>query len=103
MNLTYFLKHPELYPAAIGISQTQFEQLVPDFEKAFTKCWYRKAWSYQRQRGVGGGRKPLLKHTRQRLFFILFYYKTYPTFRLASILFGVDKETIHRWKVFLER
>ncbi len=103
MNLTYFLKHPELYPAAIGISQTQFEQLVPDFEKAFTKCWYRKAWSYQRQRGVGGGRKTLLKHTRQRLFFILFYYKTYPTFRLASILFGVDKETIHRWKVFLEQ
>jgi hypothetical protein len=38
----------------------------------------------------------------EKLMFILFYYKTYPTFRLAQVVFGVDKETIHRWKVFLE-
>jgi len=103
MNLDYLLKHPDLFPAAIGMTQAQFNLLVPLFKRAYVKCWYQKAWSFNRVRSVGGGRKPVLRYTRERLFFILFYYKTYPTFRLASILFGVDKETTHRWKVFLEQ
>lgn len=102
MNLNYLLKHPDLFPAVIGLTQVQFEALLVLFERAYLKCWYQKAWSMSRLRAVGGGRKPKLVTTRERLFFILFYYKTYPTFRLASVLFCVDKETTHRWKVFLE-
>ncbi|HLC95174.1 MAG TPA: transposase family protein [Patescibacteria group bacterium] len=103
MNLQYLLKHPSLFPAVIGITQLQFDSLVVVFERAYFKCWYRKAWSIDRVRAVGGGRKTVLKTIREKLFFILFYYKTYPTFRLASVLFAVDKETTHRWKVFLEK
>lgn len=51
---------------------------------------------------MGAGRRAVLRSSAERLFFILFYYKTYPTFRLAQALFEVDKETIHRWKIFLE-
>lgn len=102
MNLNYLLKHHDLFPAVIGVTHQQFESLVKPFERAYYKCWYQKAWSINRLRAVGGGSKPKLTTTRERLFFILFYYKTYPTFRLASAIFGVDKETTHRWKVFLE-
>ena len=102
MNLDYLLKHPDLFPAVIGVTQLQFEALLVLFDRGYCKCWYRKAWSIDRVRAIGAGRKSVLQTVRERLFFILFYYKTYPTFRLASVLFGVDKETIHRWKVFLE-
>jgi hypothetical protein len=102
MNPAYLLKHPDLFPAVIGVTQVQFKQLLPGFERAYFKCWYRKAWLHNRVREIGGGRKSKLKTIEEKLFFILFYYKTYPTFRLASALFAVDKETIHRWKVFLE-
>jgi len=102
MNLDYLLKHPDLFPAVIGVTQLQFEALLVLFDRGYCKCWYRKAWSIDRVRAIGAGRKSVLQTVSERLFFILFYYKTYPTFRLASVLFGVDKETIHRWKVFLE-
>lgn len=102
MNLDYLLKHPSLFPAVIGITQEQFETLLVPFTRAYTKWWYRKAWSIDRIRAVGGGAKSKLQTVREKLLFILFYYKTYPTFRLASVLFGVDKETIHRWKVCLD-
>lgn len=102
MNLDYLLKHPDLFPAVIGITQIKFEELLVLFDRGYCKCWYRKAWSIDRVRAVGGGAKSKLQTIREKLFFILFYYKTYPTFRLASVIFSVDKETIHRWKVFLE-
>ena len=37
----------------------------------------------------------------KKLFFILFYYKVYPTFRLASGIFEFDKRNVQLWKEFL--
>lgn len=39
---------------------------------------------------------------RQKLFFILFYYKVYPTFRFAQIVFELDCSNVFYWKEFLE-
>src|SRR3989338_7533644 len=102
MNLPYLLKHSDLFPAVIGITYEQFRKLLPLFDQKYRQCRYHKMWRPNRLRAVGAGRKPVLRTTPERLLFILFYYKTYPTFRLAQMLFGVDKETIHRWRVFLE-
>lgn len=102
MNLLYLLKHPDLFPAVIGMSQEKFNKLLPLFEIRYHKCRYHKLWRWDRERGMGAGRRSVLRTSSEKLFFILFYYKTYPTFRLAQAIFGVDKETIHRWKVFLE-
>ncbi|WP_375340289.1 transposase family protein [Okeania sp.] len=46
-----------------------------------------------RQRSVGGGRKAPLPTVEDKLFYILFYLKCYPTFDLASILFDMDRHT----------
>lgn len=102
MNLTYLLKHLELFPAVIGIKYEIFTKLLPLFDQRYRQCRYHRLWKKDRVRAAGGGRKPIFKTASERLFFIFFYYKTYPTFRLAQALLGVDKETIHRWKVFLE-
>lgn len=102
MNLPYLLKHLELFPAVIGINSEQLNKLLPLFDLRYRQCQYHKLWRKDRIRQTGAGRKPIFKTALERLLFILFYYKAYPTFRLAQAILGVDKETLHRWKVFLE-
>jgi len=102
MNLPYLLKHSDLFPAVVGMTYEQFSKLLPLFDQKYHQCQYHRLWRQDRSRASGAGRKPILQTSSERLFFILFYYKTYPTFRLAQVLLGVDKETIHRWRVFLE-
>jgi|GEM_PF-1031464 len=50
-----------------------------------------------RQRAVGGGRKPRLLGIQEKLFFILFYFKCYPTFDLAGIIFDLHCSQTHEW------
>ncbi len=103
MNFNYLLKHSELFPSVIGITQKRFEQLFKKFEIQLKKAESCRAWGKERIRIPGGGRKATLKTDRQKLFFILFYYKTYPTFRLAQSIFCFDKRNIQLWKNFLEK
>ena len=53
--------------------------------------------SKARNRAVGGGCKPTLKRMSEKLFFVLFYFKCYPTFDLAGLLFDVDRAQSNRW------
>ncbi len=50
-----------------------------------------------RQRASGAGRKPRLETVEYKLFYILVYFKGYPTFDLAGILFDLDRSQAHRW------
>ncbi len=100
-NLNYLLKHQELFQYVIGIKYSQFNELLPKFSKALRLAEAKKAYSKKRIREVGGGRKAKLSDDYQKLFFILFYYKTYPTFRFAQIVYGIDKRNIQLWVKFL--
>lgn len=102
MNYQYLLKNKELFPDAIGITYQQFESLLPKFSHALRVAEHKKAYEKERVRIPGGGRKPKLATDRQKLFFILFYYKVYPTFRLAQIIFELEKCNCQVWKEFLE-
>ena len=102
MNYQYLLKHPQLFPYAVGITHKQFELLLPKFSSALRKAEHKKAYEKERVRVPGGGRKPKLATDRQKLFFILFYYKVYPTFRFAQIIFELSCGNVFYWKEFLE-
>lgn len=102
MNLDYLTKHPELFPSVIGITHTQFRSLLYRFSFALHTAENLRAYSKKRLRMPGGGRKPVFSTDAAKLFFILFYYKVYPTFRFAQAIFGLDKRNILSWKVFLE-
>ena len=60
-----------------------------------------------RQRRRGGGRKGVLASPEQKLLFILFYLKTYPTFDVLGATFGLPRskacEHAHRLAKALER
>jgi len=51
----------------------------------------------ERQRGLGGGRKARLASIEDKLFYILFYLKCYPTFDVLSALFNFDRACAHDW------
>ena len=71
--------------AMTGLSWQEFHGLVPAFESA--ELEYRKN-KPGRKRSPGGGRRGHLRTTEDRLFYILFYVKTYPTFDIMAFFFG---------------
>ena len=103
MNYLYLLKHPHLFPAVIGITYAQFLLMLPKFVSALRQAEKTQAWRFVRVRLPGGGRKAKLLTDKQKLFFLLFYYKNYPTYDLAQALFGIDASNLFRWKAFLEK
>lgn len=102
MLYNYISKNPHLFPAVIGITEKQFYKLLKHFKKELANYEYESAYSKNRIRSIGGGRKSKLSTPEEKLLFILFYYKVYPTYRLAEIFFEMDHTNIYRWKVKLE-
>lgn len=98
---SYLLKHTDLFQYVIGISYNQFLDILPKFSLALRKTEHQKAFGKKRLRDAGGGRKATLKTDIEKLFFTLFYYKTYPTFRFAQVIYGLDKRNVQLWVRFL--
>ena len=80
------------FRAFTGCPQKEFDRLLPDFTRclaAIQKQRYQKHRG-QRKRQPGGGRKGALSTPELKLFFILFYLKTYPTFDGLGGLFNLS-------------
>jgi len=80
--------------ALTGLSVSQFEMLVREFSEEYKK-WqeeiYQDALSKgMRQRRPGGGAKGKLPTPTDKLFFLLVYLKTYPTFDVLSTQFNMS-------------
>lgn len=103
MNYLYIINHQHLFPYAIGITYQQFEKILPKFSSALRSAEHKKAYEKIRLRDIGGGRKPTLRTDRQKLFFILLYYKIYPTYRLAQVIYEFEYSNIFYWQKFLEK
>jgi hypothetical protein len=88
-------KTDRLMKALTGMTISEFESLVITFSLVLLK--HQATRKRKRQRAVGGGRHHTLANAEERLFFILFYVKCYPTMDLAGFFFGVDKSQIQRW------
>jgi IS5 family transposase len=78
------LKSPTLFLSLTGLSPDQFYELLPIFINYLPP-------------DATTGRNHTLSTPEAKLFFILFYYKHYPTQWLAAFLFQVDQSQISRW------
>ena len=94
LDIKRAMNNDRLMRALTGLNLAAFEQLLPSFSAAYEAA---HPISKHRKRAVGGGRKPTLKQMSERLFFVLFYFKCYPTFDLAGLLFDVDRSQSNRW------
>ena len=86
-------KNDRLMRALTGLNRTAFDALLPSFSIAYEEA---HPVSKTRQRAPGGGRKANLAQVSEKLFFVLFYFKCYPTFDLAGLLFDFDRSQAHR-------
>ena len=89
-----FQKNERQMKALTGLSSSEFSALSETFEKVYHAN--RQKISSTRKRAVGGGKKSSLS-LMEKLFVVLFYLKTYPTFDVLGACFKVDRSTGCRW------
>ena len=93
LNIEGALKQDRLLRALTGLNRKAFDTLLPTFNTMYLDTQQTK----QRQRALGGGRKARLLTAQDKLFFILFYFKCYPTFDVAGLLFDIHRSQAHEW------
>jgi DDE superfamily endonuclease len=85
--------------ALTGLSPAQFDSLLPVFS-AIYRATQQHAYeegiqSGTRRRRPGGGSKGKLPTVVEKLLFVLYYYKTYPTFDVLGTQFGMARSKAH--------
>lgn len=93
LNFERLMGDSRLMRGVIGMSGEEFIRLVEDFTPYVNRIAYKR----NRKRKAGAGRPHTLETSEEKLFFILFYMKCYPTMDVAGFFFGVDKSQIKRW------
>jgi len=93
MNIEKVLSNSRLVRAILGVSKYEFEALLLVFEQIVHERYESK----KRKRAIGGGANGNIKSPRKKLFYILFYIKTYPTFDMAAFIFASSKSRTHQW------
>ena len=85
--------------ALTGLSPVQFDKLLPTFGAVYEakrQADYEQAvQTGQRQRQRGGGRKGKLPTVADKLLFVLYYYKNYPTFDVLGTQFKLARSKAH--------
>jgi hypothetical protein len=85
--------------ALTGLTQAQFAQLLSTFSEVYQakrQADYEAAvQSGRRQRQPGGGRKSKLPTMADKLLFVLYYYKNYPTFDVLGTQFKLARSKAH--------
>ena len=80
------------FRALTGVSREEFRELLPVFTASYEELLWEAYERNQatRQRQPGGGQKGVLTTMDKKLFFILYYWKVYPTFDVLGDRFGCD-------------
>jgi hypothetical protein len=95
LNIHRALKNDRLLRALTGLNRKAFDELCAVFSVVYQETLQRD--SKPRQRARGGGRKARLESMESKLFFILFYFKCYPTFDVLGFLFDLERGRANRW------
>ena len=90
--------------ALTGLSQAQFDFLLPVFSDIYQATQQQRyeegLRSGTRRRKPGGGTKGKLPTMAEKLLFVLYYYKTYPTFDVLGTQFALGRskanENLHK-------
>lgn len=98
LDIKRALSHDRLLRATTGLNRKVFNELLPAFERAYQAEQKRQTLDgHPRKRAAGGGQKGQLEDIATKLFFILVYFKCYPTFDVLGLLFELDYSRANRW------
>src|ERR671924_1625179 len=90
--------------ALTGLSQAKFKKILPVFAEVYQEqqqqAYEQGLAAGTRQRKPGGGQKGKLPTIEDKLLFILYYYKVYPTFDVLGSQFDLARskanEQVHK-------
>jgi hypothetical protein len=82
-----------------GLSIAEFEDLVESFRWNWDEHLHTR--KPQRKRKIGGGRTGQLGTIEEKLFFILFYLKSYPTYDVLSFIVQFHRTRACQWTLAL--
>ncbi len=95
MSIEKVLKRDRLCRALTGLTPQEFMNLLAVFAAALAHAATEKYLTdSSRRRKPGAGRKPFATTVEDKLFFILLYYRIYPTFEVLSFLYDRDRGNV---------
>lgn len=97
LSYTKVQNKPRVLKSLTGLSVSEFEQLMVSFEQAWGGYLEQHHIQAPRARRYGGGRKAQLQDSRDKLLFILVYFRLYPTQEVQGFLFGIGQPQAHEW------
>lgn len=98
ISLTHAKRTDRLMKATTSLTVAEFEALARQLAPVWAaQQAAQTAEGQPRQRRPGGGRKSALATFEQKLFFILLYYKAYPTQDVMGVWFGLTQGQISDW------
>lgn len=95
MNIRAALRSDRMCKSLTGLTIVEFTHLVADFSWNYHE--YEVKRIAKRLRKVGGGSKGKLNSVEEKLFYILFYLKSYPTFDVAAFYVGFARSKACEW------
>lgn len=95
MNIRAALRTDRMCKSLTGLRVGEFENLVVDFSWNYKEKEAKK--KPERKRKIGGGAHGKLETIEDKLFYSLFYLKTYPTFDVASFYVGFSRSKACEW------
>lgn len=92
-------KHPDMFYKCSGLRLTGFYDLLTTFQRAYEDDLDERdaQKKHGRIRARGGGRSGALKPIEDKLLFILFYYRFYPTQHVQAEFFGMGQPQAAEW------
>jgi len=98
ISLEQARRSDRLMRATTSLTVAEFDAVAKEFDLKWTALQATQTTAgAPRQRQPGGGRKGCLETAAQKLFFILFYYKAYPTQDVMGLLFGITQGQVSEW------
>ena len=90
---------PRVFQELTGLTVAAFESLLAAFDQAYQEDRQRRdqARPIPRQRRYGAGRKGALPTSADKLVFLLFYFRHYPTQETLAFLFGLSQGQACQW------
>lgn len=99
LTFTRVATKPVVFQMLTGLSREAFLNLLPAFYRAEAHFQHQaeQLRLTPRKRRPGGGRKPVLTTSADRLLFILFYFKVYPLQAVQGFFFDMSQAQACEW------
>jgi len=99
LNYARVSAHSRIFRSLTGMTPEAFRRLLPAFQQAYEQALDEAdaRRDSPRQRRRGAGRKPVLRTLEEKLFFILVYFRLYPTQEVLGFLFGFGQPQANYW------